>query len=147
MQITPTLRFFGAVRAIPQLEQIINESARTQADPEHRLGKVHAGIEIIAKKPLSVWLRSLGKGIESTSNWETSSGSFKHTYLPAILIPDAQNSYTSATMLMESGGYRAGYLYEIMMGEKNSNIKLTALLAEGADYERISFQWLNSTED
>ncbi len=285
MQITPTMRFFGAVRAIPQLEEIINESARNQADPEQRLGKeftpqgkltvlkhlqvywgkdhpyrrqerrdinttieiihgfkiisklvtsaelgqmagvseeeaqklkdqskfnltdvekdvdhvpetwdvldvsvgglgsripgnvrdwvkvgalcglkaanselwwvgmirrlktddlgkVHVGIEILTKKPLSVWLRSLGKGTELISNWETSSGSFKHTYLPAILVPDAQNSYTAATMLMESGGYRADFIYEVMMEEKNNNIKLTALLAEGADYERISFQWL-----
>ena len=106
------------------------------------LGKVHVGIEILTKKPLSVWLRSLGKGAELISNWETSSGSFKRTYLPAILVPDAQNSYT--TMLMESGGYRADYIYEAMMGEKNNNIKLTGLLAEGADYERISFQWVGA---
>ena len=106
--------------------------------------KVHVGIEILAKKPLSVWLRSLGKGAELASNWESSSGSFKYTYLPAILVPDAQNSYAAATLLMESGGYRADHIYEVMMGEKNNNIKLVALLAEGENYERISFQWINS---
>ena len=114
---------------------------RLQAGP---LGTMLVGIEILTKKPLSVWLRSLGKGVELTSNWESTSGSFKYTSLPAILVPDANNSYTEATMLMESGGYRADYIYEVKMGEKNNNIKFTGLLAEGADYERISFQWINS---
>ena len=111
---------------------------RLETDAEE---KIRVGIEILTKKPLSIWLRSLGKGTELASNWESRSGSFKHTYLPAILVPDAQDSYAEATMLMESGGYRTDYVYEVMMGEKNNNIKLTALLVEGADYERISFKW------
>jgi hypothetical protein len=31
----------------------------------------------------------------------------------------------------------------MMMGEKSRDIKLTSLLAEGEDYEQVSFQWLN----
>lgn len=116
---------------------------RLQTDPQ---GKVCVGIEILTKKPLSVWLRSLGKGADLVSNWESSSGSFKYTYLPAILMPDAQGSYVQATMLMKSGSFRTDYIFEVMMGEKNNNIKLTGLLAEGADYEQISFQWLNSAD-
>ena len=104
--------------------------------------KVHVGIEILAKKPLSVWLRSLGKGAERVSNWETSSGSFAYDYLPVILLPDAHNSYVNATMLMESGGYVVGCIYEAMMGEKSRNIELTGLLTEGDDYEQVSFRWL-----
>ncbi|MGA7594570.1 MAG: hypothetical protein WCA64_05170 [Gallionella sp.] len=107
-------------------------------------GKVHVGIEMLARKPLSVWLRTLGKGTEKVSNWATSSSSFAYDYLPAILLPDASNSYANATMLMESGSYVAETLYEVMLGEKSRNIKLVDLLAEGEDYEQIRFQWLNA---
>ncbi len=105
-------------------------------------GKIHVGIETLAKKPLSVWLRSLGRGAELASNWETSSGSFKYTYLPAILLPDAQNSYSNATILMESGSYVTGHIHEAMLGERSRNIKFTGMLMEGEDYEQLSFQWL-----
>lgn len=106
-------------------------------------GKVHVGIEMLARKPLSVWLRTLGKGTEKVSNWETSSSSFEYDYLPAILLPDASNSYANATMLMESGSYVAEALYEVMLGEKSRDIRLVDLLAEGEDYEQVRFQWLN----
>lgn len=104
--------------------------------------KVHAGIEILAKKPTSVWLRVLGKGAEKASNWETSSGSFKYSYLPAILLPDEHNSYLNATMLMESGSYVPGNIYQAMMGEKSLDLKLTSLIAEGENYEHVGFEWL-----
>jgi hypothetical protein len=107
-------------------------------------GMVHVGIEMLARKPLSVWLRTLGKGAEKVSNWETSSSSFEYDYLPAILLPDASNSYANATILMESGSYVAETLYEVMLGEKSRDIRLTDLLAEGEDYEHIRFQWLNA---
>jgi hypothetical protein len=107
-------------------------------------GAVHVGIEMLAKKPLSVWLRTLGKGTEKVSNWETSSSSFKYDYLPAILLPDASNSYVSATLLMESGSYVPETIYEVMLGEKSRNIKLVDLLVEGEDYEQVKFQWLNA---
>lgn len=113
---------------------------RLQTDPK---GAVHVGIEILAKKPLSIWLRALGKDAEKVSNWETSSGSFEYDYLPVILLPDAYNSYVNATMLMEPDSYVPDNIYEMMMGEKSRDIKLTSLLAEGEDYEQVSFQWLN----
>jgi len=105
-------------------------------------GKVHVGIELLAKKPASVWLRVLGKGTERVSNWETSSGSFAYDYLPVILLPDVQNSYQKATMLMESGSFVAHALYQVMMGEQSRDIKLTKLIAEGEDYEQAAFEWL-----
>lgn len=107
-------------------------------------GKVHVGIEILTRKPLSVWLRSLGKGAERVSNWETSSGSFAYDYLPAILLPEARSPEENAAMLMESGGYVPDGIYEAMMGEKSRNIRLVKLLEEGDDYELIRFQWLDA---
>ena len=106
-------------------------------------GAVHVGVEILAKKPLSVWLRILGKGAEKVSNWESSSGSFEYDYLPVILLPDADNSYANATMLMESGKYVLDTIYQAMMGEKSRDIKLTGLLWEGEEFEQGSFQWLS----
>ncbi|MFZ2161582.1 MAG: hypothetical protein WAW02_05140 [Sideroxyarcus sp.] len=104
-------------------------------------GKVHVGIRVLTKQPLSVWLRVLGKGAERVSNWQTSSGSFAFDYLPVILIPDEHNSYAHATMLMECGSMVAGTLFEVMLGEKSRTIKLVAIIAEGDDYEQVSFEW------
>jgi hypothetical protein len=46
-------------------------------------------------------------------------------------------------MLMEPGSYAPETLYEVMLGGKSRDIKLTELLAEGEDYEQIGFKWLN----
>lgn len=105
-------------------------------------GTVHVGIEILAKKPLSVWLRSLGKGAERVSNWESSSGSFEYDYMSVILLPDASNSHANATLLMETGSYEPDNIYQMMMGEKSRDIKLSGLLVEGMDYEQVKFRWL-----
>jgi hypothetical protein len=102
---------------------------------------VHLVVGIVARNPLSIWLRALGKGAEKASNWETSSGSFQYTYLPVIMLPDAQNSYQHATMLMESGAFVPGNFYQALMGEKSGDIKLTRLIAEGEDYEQVGFEW------
>jgi hypothetical protein len=106
---------------------------------------VHLVIAIIAKKPLSIWLRALGKGAEKASNWETSSGSFQYTYLPAILLPDARNSYLEATLLLESGAFVPGNEYQALMGEKSREVRLEKLLAEGEDYEQVSLAWVGET--
>lgn len=104
--------------------------------------KVRVGIELLAKKPASVWLRVLGKGVERVSSWESSSGSFSYDYLPVILLPDEHNAYLHATLLMESGRFVANTIYQMMMGEKSREIKLTQLLAEGEDFEQVAFEWL-----
>jgi hypothetical protein len=105
---------------------------------------VHLDISIIAKKPLSIWLRALGKGAEKASNWETSSGSFQYTYLPAILLPDAQNSLRSATLLTETGAFIPGNQYQALMGDDSRDVKLVRLVAEGEDYEQVGIEWVGS---
>ncbi len=105
-------------------------------------GRVHVGIELLAKKPASVWLRVLGKGKERVSNWASSSGSFSYDYLPAILLPDEHNAYVHATLLMESGKFVVDSVYQVMLGEKSRDIKLTTLLAEGEDFELVGFEWM-----
>lgn len=108
-------------------------------------GKVHVGIELLTKRPASVWIRVLDKGAERVSNWESSSGTFSYDYLPVILLPDAQNSYLHATLLMESGKFVADTQHQMMMGEKSRDIRLKQLLAEGEDFEQVGFEWLAET--
>lgn len=112
---------------------------RIHTDTENTVRLV---IALLARKPLSIWLRALGQGAEKASNWETSSGSFQYTYLPAILLPDAQNSYHRATMLLEPGAFVPDNEYQALMGEKSREVKLKSLLAEGEDYEQIAFEWV-----
>ncbi len=101
-------------------------------------GDTQVGIEILSKKPLAVWLRipnhNVGKGFEWEAGIETTMRKSK----PAILLPDTNNSYANATMLIESGSYAANEEYELKMG-KTSSVTLKNLLEEGEDYERVSF--------
>ncbi len=75
------------------------------------------------------------------ARWAFPSQVFLYDYLPVILIPDEHNSYVHATMLMECGSFVAGTLFEVMLGEKSRTIKLVAIIAEGDDYEQVSFEW------
>jgi hypothetical protein len=111
---------------------------RLHADSQ---GIMHVGIEILAKKSLSVWLRTLGNGAQM-SDGKLSSSSFQYDYFPAILLPDEHNSYMKGTLLLESGSYVPCKIYEVLLGEKNREIELTGLLAEGEDYEWVTFRWL-----
>lgn len=65
-----------------------------------------------------------------------------YSYLPVILLPDAQNLFVHATMLMKSGSYAPDSIHEMMMCERSCNIRITGLLEDGEDYEQISFEWL-----
>ncbi len=113
---------------------------RLHTDAEN---KVLVGIELLAKKPASVWLRVLGKGKDRVSHWETSSGTFAYDYLPVILLPDENNAYLNSTLLMESGHFVLDAIYQVMLGEHSRDIKLTKLLDEGEDYEQVGFEWLS----
>ncbi|NOU00336.1 MAG: hypothetical protein HOO95_02005 [Gallionella sp.] len=102
------------------------------------------GIEILAKKPLAVLLRAQNLNADKGLEWEVGVEMTIRKALRVILLPDSNNSYANATMLMASGNFLLGAVYELMLGEKNRNIKLTGLLEEGGDYERVSFVLLNA---
>jgi hypothetical protein len=106
-------------------------------------GLMQVGIEILAKKPLAVLLRACEqKSSESVYQWNHDVLSDSRQNISVILLPDTNNSYANATMLMASGSYTFNMEYELLMGEKNRNIRLTGLLEEGGDYERVSFTLL-----
>jgi len=104
----------------------------------------HAGIEVIAKKPLSVWLRGIGEGAQRAENWATSSGSFQFTYAPAVLLGDSPAGRTGQEMLVTHGSFVAGIAFEVMMGEKMPQVRYDELLERGADFDRVRVTWLKA---
>ena len=115
---------------------------RLQRDPHDH---VHAGIEIFSKKPLSVYLRGIGEGAERAENWQTSSGSFRFTYLNALVLAEGATSGTSPEILLKREGFIPGIQYEVMMGGESPHVRLEELLERGDDYDRVRVTWLKGT--
>jgi hypothetical protein len=115
---------------------------RLQRDPHDH---VHAGIEIFSKKPLSVYLRGIGEGAERAENWQTSSGSFRFTYLNALILVEGATSGTSPEILLKRDGFIPGIQYEVMMGGESPHVRLEELLERGDDYDRVRVTWLKGT--
>lgn len=105
-------------------------------------GSLHAGIEVLAKKPVSVYLRGLGQGAECADNWQTSSGSFDFTFAAAVILGESAVAGERAEILIERGLFAAGVLYELMVGEKSPHVRLDELLERGEDYDRVRIAWL-----
>lgn len=112
---------------------------RMQRDPHDH---VRAGIEIISKKPLSVYLRGIGEGAERAENWQTSSGSFRFTFLNALVLGESATSGTSPEILLKRDGFNPGIQYEVLMGEQTPHVRLEELLERGEDYDRVRVTWL-----
>jgi hypothetical protein len=112
---------------------------RLRTDKEKR---VHVGIVLITRNPASLWLRSLGQVVEREFNWQTDSGLFAYEYFPVILLPDANNSYKNATMLMEPGNKVKNAIFQTMLDDSGKSIQVNKLIAAGADYEEVEFEWL-----
>jgi hypothetical protein len=103
---------------------------------------VHAGIEIFSKKPLSVYLRGIGEGAERAENWQTSSGSFRFTFLNALVLAEGATSGTSPEILLKRDGFIPGIRYEVLMGGDTPHVRLEELLERGEDYDRARVTWL-----
>jgi hypothetical protein len=106
---------------------------------------VHAGIEILSKKPLSVYLRGLGEGAERAENWQTSSGSFRFTYVNALILGESPASGANPEILLKRDGFSPGIQYEVLMGEQTPHARLEQLLERGEDYDRVRVTWLKGT--
>jgi hypothetical protein len=112
---------------------------RLQRDPHDH---VRAGIEIISKKPLSVYLRGIGEGAERAENWQTSSGSFRFTFLNTLILGESATSGTSPEILLKHDGFIPGIQYEVLMGGDTPHVRLEELLERGEDYDRVRVTWL-----
>ncbi len=105
-------------------------------------GQARCGLQILSHKPVSVWLRVLGREGQQVSNWETTSGSFAYDYARAIVLPDAAKSEGRPVLLLAAGKFVPDQICEIVMGEKSRHIRLAGFLEEGADYLRAAFVWM-----
>ena len=102
------------------------------------------GLQILSKKPVSVWLRVLGREGQEVSNWETSSGSFSYDYARAIVLADAPKVDNHPVLLLEGGKFVPEQICEVVMGEHSRHLKLGEFLEEGSDYLRAAFGWMAS---
>jgi hypothetical protein len=111
---------------------------RLQSDAQSRL---NAGIELLAKKPVAVWLRVLGSRDALVSNWETTSGSFAYDYLHAVMLTDHAKAEDRPVLLLEKNRFVPHQIYEMMVGDKSRHVILKKFLEQGEDYDLGSFDW------
>lgn len=112
---------------------------RMQRDEQEH---VHAEIEIISKKPLSVYFRGIGAGAEKAENWQTSSGSFEFTFVNALILNGSAVAGTAQEIILKRDAFNPGITYEVMMGDPPPYVRLEELLERGDDYDRVRVTWL-----
>lgn len=105
-------------------------------------GRLRCGLQVLSRKPVSLWLRVLGREGQEVSNWESASGSFRYDYVRALVLPDAPRIASRPVILLEGGRFVPKQMCEIMMGERSRYIKLSEFLEQGADYIRAAFEWM-----
>lgn len=103
---------------------------------------VHAEIEVISKKPLSVYFKGIGEGAEKAENWQTSSGSFQFTFVNALILNESAVSSTGHEVVLKRETFNPGIIYEVMMGDPPPYVRLEELLERGDDYDRVRVTWL-----
>lgn len=117
---------------------------RLQRDEEDH---VHVELEIISKKPLSVYFRGLGQGAEKAENWQTSSGSFEFTFVNALVLNENAVSSTAQEILLKRETFSRGTTFEALMGDPPPFVRLEELLERGEDYDRVRVTWLKGAPE
>ena len=112
---------------------------RMQRDEQEH---VHAEIEIISKKPLSVYFRGIGAGAEKAENWQTSSGSFEFTFVNALILNESAVASVGHEIILKRDAFNPGIIYEVMMGDPPPYVRLEELVERGDDYDRVRVTWL-----
>jgi hypothetical protein len=102
-------------------------------------GRTVCGVQVLSKKPVSVWLRMICVE-QKTVTWETT-GKFSYDYARAIVLPDAITYHGHSVMLLTPKDFVAGQVCEIMAGSSSRSIKMLEFIEQGADYVRASFSW------
>jgi hypothetical protein len=110
---------------------------RLRCDEKNRVG---AGIEVLARKPVAVWLRVLGRHEAKVSDWETVSGSFSYEYLHAVMLTDHVKAHDRPVLLLVKNQFVPGQIYEMMVGDKSRHVILKEFLEQGEDYDLGSFE-------
>ena len=103
-------------------------------------GELEAEFEVLSRKPVSVWLRVLGRQGRMTSDWQTVSGSFTFEYLQSVVLQDRTIGGRPA-IIIPKGCFVPEQILELMHGERSRFIQFAEFLEQGRDFDWCSFDW------
>jgi hypothetical protein len=103
---------------------------------------MHADIAVFSREPLAVKLRIARSRSEEAAVWETASDSVSYHYVSAVLLPDISQATGKLNLLLPATGWKAGQVYEAMLGEAPRYLQVVQLLKRGEDYARVAFEWM-----
>jgi hypothetical protein len=101
-------------------------------------------IALLSRKPLALSLRPVAEGDGSGVDWEASTGSFAYDYMNAVLLEDVSEASGKPTVLLPLEGWKAGQVYEAMIGESPRHLRLLQRLKRGEDYVRVACEWMTA---
>lgn len=106
----------------------------------------YAGIEILAKKPAFVRLRSAGGGATSAHKWDVASDS-AFGNLNAIVLEESAHTARRHELLVARGDFSPSAAYEVLMADTMQQLRLEEALEQGEDFDRACFTWITSSAD
>lgn len=102
---------------------------------------LQAEFELLARKPVSVWLRVLGPEDRMAGNWESATGAYAYEHIEAILLTDGASAARPPTLVVPRGRFIPGLIAEVLHGARSRYAKLTELFEQGKDYDWCAFEW------
>lgn len=104
-------------------------------------GLLQAEFEVIARKPVSVWLRVLGPEDRMAGNWESATGTYAYEHVEGILLTEGASAARPPTLVVPRGRFVPGLIAEVLHGTRSRHAKLTELFEQGKDYDWCAFEW------
>ena len=104
-------------------------------------GALRAELEILARRPVSVWLRVLGRADRSVANWQSASGTFAFEYTQALVITERSADSRGPSLVLPKGRFVPEQLVELLHGERSRALRFGEFLEQGRDYDRCTFSW------
>ena len=99
-------------------------------------GRLQAGIELLGKKPLSLWLRRVGQGDLRVEHRASADASI-YDYVNVIRLDESAEAVRTCELLLARGDFVSGVIYETMTDDRRSHLRLDELLEQGEDFDRI----------
>jgi hypothetical protein len=104
-------------------------------------GALQAEFEVLSRKPLSAWLRVLGRRDRMAANWQSASGSFSFEYLQCVVVTDRTSPGGAPLLVLPKGRYVPEQILELLHGERSRLVKLTEFVEQGKDFDCCAMEW------
>jgi cyclic-di-GMP-binding protein len=98
--------------------------------------KIYIGIQTLSHEPVSVRLMPLGK---DASVWEQVADARSSEMVSGLLLSRGTRCVEQDCLLLERGIFESHKAYELMDASEKYPIKLTEMLEQGEDFERVAF--------